>query len=81
MTVKPLLLIVLFIAIAIILTDAEDNNILLYNSIENCKPNEFFDVNYFVCKTCDVKLFLVRAIDGKLVKQVFQVEIQSDVGK
>lgn len=47
------------------LTAADDNNILLYNSIGQCKANEYFDVNYFVCKPCDAKLFLMRAINGE----------------
>lgn len=44
---------------------ADDNNILLYNSIEHCKSNEYFDVNYFICKACDANLYLARATDGE----------------
>lgn len=80
MTVKRLFVVFAFIATAVIVTDADDNNILLYNSIENCKPNEYFDVNYFVCKPCDANLFLVRAINGKLVNNIL-TQIQFDAGK
>lgn len=46
---------------------ADDNNIFLYNSIDRCKSNEYFDVNYFVCKPCDSNLFLMRAINGEYI--------------
>lgn len=64
---KQSMIVYIFIAIILIEVRADDNNILLYNSIENCKSNEYFDVNYFVCKTCDANLYLMRAINGKLV--------------
>lgn len=43
---------------------ADDSNIILYNKIENCKPTEYFDVNYFLCRLCDLQLNLVPSENG-----------------
>lgn len=42
---------------------AEENKIFLYNRIEFCKANEYFDVNYFKCVPCDSNLNLIVADD------------------
>lgn len=65
---RCVLVAVALIAVALdnaILTSADDNNIFLYNSIDHCKVNEYFDVNYFICKPCDMDLYLMRAINGE----------------
>ncbi|XP_037038516.1 meckelin [Bradysia coprophila] len=45
------------------LAAAEENKIFLYNRIEFCKANEYFDVNYFKCVPCDSNLNLIVADD------------------
>lgn len=44
---------------------AEDSNIFLYNTIDQCKKTEHFDVNYFKCKSCDAALMLEPAENSK----------------
>lgn len=44
---------------------AEENKVFLYNRIEFCKANEYFDVNYFKCVPCDSNLYLVVADNCK----------------
>lgn len=48
---------------------AEDSNIFLYNTIDHCKKTEYFDVNYFKCKSCDAALLLKPAEDSKKKKR------------
>lgn len=47
---------------------AEENNLFLYNNIENCKETEHFDVSYLKCKLCDPKLHLVPTKNSKYLK-------------
>lgn len=49
----------------IALVSANENTIFLYNHIENCKPSEYFDVNYFLCRECDPQLNLIPSTNGK----------------
>lgn len=44
---------------------ADDSHIVLYNQIDNCKSNEYFDANYFMCRLCDPQLYLVPSENGK----------------
>lgn len=52
------------------LTIAEENKIFLYNRIEFCKANEYFDINYFKCVLCDSNLNLAVSNDCKSVFQL-----------
>lgn len=44
---------------------ADDSHIVLYNEIDNCKSNEYFDANYFMCRLCDPQLNLVPSENGR----------------
>lgn len=63
-------LIVLSVIFAIVFQNcqhaiAEDSNIFLYNTIDQCKKTDHFDVNYFKCKSCDGALMLEPTEDSK----------------
>lgn len=55
------------IVITLITSDgrADDSHIVLYNEINNCKSNEYFDPNYFLCRLCDPQLHLVPSENGR----------------
>lgn len=50
---------------------AEENKIFLYNRIEFCKANEYFDINYFKCVSCDSNLNLIVADDCKSACSIY----------
>lgn len=51
-------------------TYANENTVFLYNRIENCKPSEYYDVNYFLCRECDPHLNLIPSKNGKIIIKV-----------
>ena len=44
---------------------ADESNVFLFNSIEQCKATEYFDVNYFACKQCDESMNLMPSESGE----------------
>lgn len=44
--------------------NGDDTQIVLFNRIENCKSTEYFDVNYFFCRLCDPKAYLMPSENG-----------------
>lgn len=55
------------LVVAFIASDgrADDSHIVLYNEIDSCKSNEYFDANYFLCRLCDAQLNLVPSENGR----------------
>lgn len=45
---------------------ANENTIFLYKRIESCKPSEYYDVNYFMCRECEPQLNLMPSKNGKI---------------
>lgn len=55
-----------FIFAPIPLINANENTVFLYNCMEHCKPSEYYDVNYFMCRECDSQLNLVPSENGEI---------------
>lgn len=58
---------IILLAITLIASNgrADDSHIVLYNEINSCKSNEYFDGNYFLCRLCDPQLNLVPSENGR----------------
>lgn len=54
-----------FIFSAITPINANENTVFLYNRFESCKPMEYYDENYFMCRECDPQSKLVPSKNGK----------------
>lgn len=50
---------------------ANENTVFLYNRIESCKPSEYYDVNYFMCRECEPELNLMPSKNGEKRNQNF----------
>lgn len=48
-----------------VIISADDHTIFHFNEIENCKPNEYFSVDYLKCLACEKNIFLVPRENGK----------------
>ncbi|GAB0088742.1 Meckelin [Sergentomyia squamirostris] len=57
------LMVIISVGWSINIVTAEENTVFLYRSVESCKKDEYFDVNYLKCKKCESELNLVPSKD------------------
>lgn len=59
------ILVYLFVLCSVEIIQANENTVFVYNHIENCKPTDYYDVNYFLCRECDPQSNLVPSANGE----------------